>query len=70
MSTFTDLTIFAFGRIVCGFAAGMITIAVPFYLKEIIPMPFSSRYLTAHHFMIVFGTVLPLLLAADMAIEW
>lgn len=58
--TLTYYEILVLGRLVCGIAAGIGMYAIVFYLKEIIPSAFSSKYMLTIHFALVMGIVSPI----------
>ena len=62
--------ILVLGRLVCGIAAGIGMYAIVFYLKEIIPSAFSSKYMLTIHFALVMGIVSPIFLFSIFHSFW
>ena len=62
--------ILVWGRLIWGISAGIGMYAIVFYLKEIIPSAFSSKYMLTIHFALVMGIVTPIFFFAIFHSFW
>ena len=51
--------VFVIGRALCGISWGFIPFSSLFYIKEIIPSAYSSRYLSSFHLFLLCGNICP-----------
>jgi MFS family permease len=70
-AAYANLYLLAVGRVIWGIGTGIGNISAPFYIKEIIPVTVSSRYLLWFHLCITLGDFSPFFLFAGHASwEW